>query len=168
MYRYRGKVWSEGDIERIRALIAGSSGACRSELARRVCQAFDWRRPDGRLKEMCCRDAMLRMYRQGLIELPAPSSRHRRPRQIFASEASDPQPPLELEIKDLVDLRLELVARGKPLALWNELIGRYHYLGYRVMPGAQLRYFVIAGGRVLGAMGFGGALQQHFAAILEL
>ena len=25
---------------------------------------------------------------------------------------------------------------------WNELIDRYHYLGYRVPVGAQLRYFV--------------------------
>ena len=44
---------------------------------------------------------------------------------------------------------------GKKLALWNEFIGRYHYLGYGVMPGAQLRYFIMTEERVLGAMGFG-------------
>ena len=64
---------------------------------------------------------------------------------------------MELSIKDLVDLRLEIVAPGKPLALWNEFISRYHYLGYRIMPGAQLRYFIKAGDRILGVMGFGGA-----------
>ena len=157
MHRYTGKAWSQGDIERIRALIAASPTARRAELARQVCAAFDWRRLDGQLKLMSCRVAMLRMYRDGLIELPPARSLYRVPRRTFVSEASDPQPPVEISLGDLTDLRLELVGRGRPLALWNEFIGRYHYLGYRIMPGAQLRYFITAGGRVLGAMGFGGA-----------
>lgn len=106
---------------------------------------------------MSCRVAMLRMHRDGLFELPPPLSARRIPSRTFVSEASDPQPPVTLQIKELVDLRLEVVARGESLALWNEFIGRYHYLGYGVMPGAQLRYFIVAGERVLGAMGFGGA-----------
>lgn len=157
MHRYTGKAWSQGDIERIRALIAASPTARRAELARQVCAAFDWRRLDGQLKLMSCRVAMLRMYRDGLIELPPARSLYRVPRRTFVSEASDPQPPVEISLGDLTDLCLELVGRGRPLALWNEFIGRYHYLGYRIMPGAQLRYFITAGGRVLGAMGFGGA-----------
>ena len=157
MHRYTGKAWSQGDIERIHALIAASPTARRAELARQVCAAFDWRRLDGQLKLMSCRVAMLRMYRDGLIELPPARSLYRVPRRTFVSEASDPQPPVEISLGDLTDLRLELVPRGRPLALWNEFIGRYHYLGYRIMPGAQLRYFITAGGRVLGAMGFGGA-----------
>ena len=157
MHRYRGKFWSEDDIERIRALIVASPTAHRSELARQVCEVFGWRRPDGRLRLMSCRVAMLSMYRDGLIILPPALTAHHLPRKGFASPASDPQPQLETSTGDLVNLRLELVGRGKPLALWNEFIGRYHYLGYRIMPGAQLRYFIMAGEQVLGAMGFGGA-----------
>ena len=26
--------------------------------------------------------------------------------------------------------------------LWNEFVQRYHYFGYKPLPGAQLRYFV--------------------------
>ena len=48
-------------------------------------------------------------------------------------------------------------SRGESLSLWNELIARYHYLGYTRIIGAQLRYLITGGGRVLGAMGFGGA-----------
>lgn len=157
MYRCRGKTWSEDDLARIRALISASPSARRAELARLVCEAFDWRRPDGRLKEMCCRDAMIKMHRADLIILPPPLHARSTPRRTFASAASDPEPLVDLRLRDLEGLRLELVARGKPLALWNELIARYHYLGYRIMPGAQLRYFIIGSGRVLGAMGLGGA-----------
>ena len=41
--------------------------------------------------------------------------------------------------------------------LWNELIERYHYLGYRPLPGAQLRYVVRAGGDPVALLGFGAA-----------
>jgi hypothetical protein len=157
MYRFRGKTWSEDDIKRIRALISASPRASRAALARQVCETFNWRRINGELALMNCRVAMLTMFRQGLIDLPAAAHIPKRPGGAFASAASDPQPLLEAALADFSDLRLELVARGKPLTLWNEFISRYHYLGYQVMPGAQLRYFITAGGQVLGAMGFGGA-----------
>jgi len=41
--------------------------------------------------------------------------------------------------------------------LWNELVARYHYLGYRPLPGAQIRYLVRHQERLLGALGFGAA-----------
>lgn len=155
MYRYCGKDWSESDISRIRELIATSPRALRAELARLVCTAFDWRRVNGKYKLMSCRVAMIRMCRDGLIQLPAPQNTVRRPRQTFVSPASDPEPVLEISIKDIKDLNLEVCPK-KELRLWNEFIGRYHYLGYRIMPGAQIRYLIKAGERVLGAMGFGG------------
>ncbi len=157
MYRYCGKKWSEDDIEHIRELINTKPQAKRAELAREVCIAFGWRRINGQLSAMSCRVAMIRMARDGLITLPTARSRYRRPPTSFVSSASDPEPPLKSSIADFQDLRLEIVARGKELAQWNEFIGRYHYLGYRIMPGAQLRYFIMAGDKVLGAMGFGGA-----------
>ena len=146
-------------MERIRGLIAAAPGVNRAKLARQVCEVFDWRMRDGQLKLMSCRVAMLRMHDDGLIQLPPPSAKPR-PRikgVDFTSAASDPQTDLDISVSELKDLRLELVAKGKPLRLWNEFISRYHYLGYGVMPGAQLRYFIKSGDQILGAMGFGGA-----------
>ena len=159
MYRYRGKIWSEADIERIRGIIAAAPGVDRSKLARQVCEVFDWRMRDGQLKQMACRVAMLRMQDDDLIQLPPPRSKpcSRISGADFTSAASDPQPNLEISVSELKDLRLELVAKGKPLRLWNEFIARYHYLGYGVMPGAQLRYFIKSEEQILGVMGFGGA-----------
>ena len=100
---------------------------------------------------------MLTMSRDNLIDLPPAQRGHRPPTRTFTSAESNPRPPFEVALGAIVALRLELVGRGRPLALWNEYIARYHYLGYGVMPGAQLRYFIMAGDQVLGAMGFGGA-----------
>jgi len=41
--------------------------------------------------------------------------------------------------------------------LWNELVARYHCLGYSPLPGAQMRYFIQARGQILGLFGFGAA-----------
>ena len=155
MYRYCGKDWSEDDIRVIRELIVASPLALRAELARLVCAAFEWRRPNGEYKLMSCRVAMIRMWRDGLIELPRARHTVRRPRQTFVSSASDPDSVVEISIKEIKHLSLD-VCQKKELRLWNEFIGRYHYLGYRIMPGAQIRYLIRAGERVLGAMGFGG------------
>ena len=45
-------------------------------------------------------------------------------------------------------------------ALWNEYIERYHYLGYKTLPGAQLRYFITAGKQIVALTGFGAAAWQ--------
>jgi len=50
-----------------------------------------------------------------------------------------------------------MVARREDSHLWNEYVERYHYLGYEPLPGAQLRYFARAGGRILALLGFGAA-----------
>ena len=64
--RYCGRVFSEAEIESMRALIAAQPQATRAELSRRVCDRLGWKRVDGRSKEMSGRLAMLRMQEEGL------------------------------------------------------------------------------------------------------
>ena len=142
--RYSGRLFGPPEIERVREIIRTHPEASRQQLSYRVCEVFDWRKPDGSLKDMSCRVALLRMHREGLIELPAP--RHKvNPCRSFARRTpqAEPEPLLEAVVHELTGLRLELVERAGS-ALWNEYIDRYHYLGYKTLPGAQLRYFVNA------------------------
>lgn len=157
MYKYCGKEWSLADITGIRELLTIEATASRLRLSRLVCEAFDWRRPNGLFKEMSCRVAMLKMERDGLIKLPAPRSQRPRNYQLVPTPQSDPEPELVCELSHFADLKLEVVSGGPALKLWNELVGRHHYLGYTMLPGAQMRYFIRDGHRVLGAMGFGAA-----------
>jgi hypothetical protein len=104
---------------------------------------------------MSCRVAMLEMHRSGLIELPAPTREKPGYYKVIASADTDPQAELLCRVNELRGLRTEVVGRGPTLRRWNEFVGRYHYLGYKMLPGAQIRYFIMDRERVLGAMGFG-------------
>jgi hypothetical protein len=155
--RYSGREFGGEQIERIRALIRDHPQASRQQLSYRVCELFDWRKPDGSLKDMSGRVALLRMHREGLIELPAP--RHPvTPCRSFARRTAqaEPEPLLEAAVHELPSVRLEAVDRAGS-ALWNEYVDRYHYLGYKPLPGAQLRYFAHVGERLVGLLGFGAA-----------
>jgi hypothetical protein len=101
---------------------------------------------------------MLRMERDGLIRLPAPLTTNGNGRiKPRRTSASDRGAPIELSLKELGPIQLRQVRSAKDSSLWNELIDRWHYLGYRPLTGAQLRYFVVAGGRLLAVLGFGSA-----------
>jgi hypothetical protein len=147
--QYCGRSFSTPDIELIRGLIA--EGLNRSHLSRMFCEKTDWKKPDGGLKEMSCRVALLKMEREGHIILPPPQ----RPANNHLKKPKEM--PLPLPTTEQVEkLALELVDK-KTSALWNAYIDRYHYLGYTPLPGAQLRYFVKAGDEILGLLGFSAA-----------
>jgi len=65
MKRYCGRDFTEQELEKIRELIAEDSHRTRAALSRLTCQALAWYKPDGGLKEMSCRVAMLRMNEAG-------------------------------------------------------------------------------------------------------
>ena len=155
--RYSGRVFGPQEIEQVRAIIRTHPKASRQQLSYRVCEAFDWRKADGSLKDMSCRVALLRLHREGLIELPAPQHRVN-PCRSFTRRTpqAEPEAVLEAAVHELADLRLDVVER-RSSALWNETIDRYHYLGYKPLPGAQLRYFAYAGDRRVALLGFGAA-----------
>jgi len=101
---------------------------------------------------------MLRMARDGLIALPPPEkgngNGHNRPR---LTAASDPREPVSLGPAELRAIVLSPVTRLEDSSLWNEFVQRYHYLGYKPLPGEQIRYLVRSGDSLLAALGFGAA-----------
>lgn len=157
--QYCGHVFTVSQMEAIGTLIADNPNANRARLSRLVCQILDWRRPDGRLKEMSCRVAMLRMQGDGLIQLPLPrnGNNNGRPYHRRTAQAEPEVLPVAASAGALLDLRLELVSTRTQSHQWNEYIDRYHYLGYQPLPGAQLRYVAWANNRILALLGFGAA-----------
>ena len=158
-HRFCGRDFSPLEIETIRRLMADNPRANRAQLSRLVCQALNWLKPDGLLKEMSCRVAMIRMQARGLIDLPVPTKtngngkRYRR----RTPEAEPERFTINRSVGKLTELRLDLVVDRNTSHLWNEYIDRYHYLGYQPLPGAQLRYFARAGGLPVALLGFGAA-----------
>jgi hypothetical protein len=57
-------------------------------------------------------------------------------------------------------VNLRIVADREERGLWNELISRYHYLGYKQPFGYPLRYFIESERAKLGCTLFSGAAKS--------
>src|SRR5215813_3802932 len=69
-FRYRGRQISQEDILYIRALVERHPNQSRRKLSTRLCEAWQWRQPNGALRDMVCRGMLLMLERAGQITLP--------------------------------------------------------------------------------------------------
>jgi len=162
--RICSRPFGEDELKVLRNIVGDGQdeGIGRSEIARRVCIALNWRNVRGDLKEMGARVALLRLHRQGWIALPEPRNRNGNAdggAQRLA-RAPVPQPPESevcISLAQLGTVRLRQVENRGDSLLWDGLIDRYHYLGHSPLSGAQIRYLIHADRGVIGAIGFGAA-----------
>lgn len=157
--RYCGRDFTPQEIQHINQLIDEDKTRTRAELSRMVCRHLGWLKPDGGLKDMSCRVAMLRMQDHGRITLPAPTRKPPTRHKITFTQKTDPQREIHQPIHQLPPPQICPVGRAHS-RLWNEYIHRYHYLGYQTLPGAQLRYFITIEDQIVAALGFGAAAWQ--------
>ncbi len=151
--RYSGREFTEEEIHWIKETVEIQVGLTRNKLSKLFCERFNWRKPDGGLKDMRCRVVHLRMSEDGLITLPKARKGHNAGGRIKRTLLAEPGKEITAGAGSF-DLEMEIVT--KPWSsLWNEYIDRYHYLGYTRLPGAQLRYFVRSKGTLVALLGFG-------------
>jgi len=138
-----GRTFSAEELELMRQIAAEFAWLGVTEIARTISELLEWKRPNGGLKNHECRQLLERLRDQGRLVLPAVRRvGPRGPRRVRLSAGSHPQPELGGTAGAYEPLRLTVVKPGADSALWTELVERYHYLGYRVPVGAQLRYLV--------------------------
>jgi len=159
-HRYCGRDFTEYDLEHLRKLISEGPARTRADLSRLACRDLHWYKADGGLKEMSARVAMLRMEEDGLLQLPPPS-RKRPDNRVKITSRTDPQPQISATGPELAPLEIVCLEKGDCRSgLWNEYIQRYHYLGHKPLPGAQLRYLIYAKQRPVALLGFGASAWQ--------
>lgn len=130
-------------MSKISETIKAEPGISRRQLSRRICEWMDWRSPNGKLKEMSCRKALVELKRRKLIDLPecrqyAFKNRGLRPPYV---------PALAKVSCSLDELGPVVVvpittASSKNSRIWNALLDSYHYLKSGPLCGAQLRYLI--------------------------
>ena len=155
--RYYGRDFTTEEMALLRALLAGPAQLTRHALSKAFCRRIGWRKPDGGLKDMMARVTLLAMHRDRLIELPPPRWPPGRPRPIvFGPHTEPPLFPAPTTLDEVRPLDLRTVVRGtREGRLWNEFVARYHYLGYKTLVGAQMRYAVHdRSGSPLAMLGF--------------
>lgn len=155
--------FGEDQLSIIRNILDDSEdGATRSEIARRVCDALEWRNKQGGLKEMGARVALLKLHRAGWIKLPEPTHRNsngkRTERLLHAPVPLPPDSEIHCALHELGTVSLRRVVTRDDSLLWDGIIDRYHYLGHAPLSGAQVRYLIESDQQgALGAIGFGAA-----------
>ena len=145
---FRGRIFQLQELELIREIANNYAGLALTEMARTLCELLDWKRPNGRLKDLECRQLLEDLEARGWLQLP-PVRRlgPRGPRQIQLTDASAPQATVEGTAGQFEPLELRVVENQDESRLWMELIERHHYLKYRVPVGGNLRYLVQCGQR---------------------
>ena len=132
-------------IRQIQEIIRDGPELSRGQLSRRICEELKWRSRNGRLKEVSCRAALLKLHRRGAIRLPevAPFAAVRKQNRE-TKRAEEGKPVVEAELKQLQPIELIRIdssdRRGSEI--WTELMDRYHYLGSGPLCGSQLRYLI--------------------------
>jgi hypothetical protein len=138
-----GRRFSTIELKLILEVVTDCGKLSLTELARTICELLEWKRPNGRLKNHECRLLLEKLSAEGVFSLPTlKQSGPRGPRVVTCTTNGKEQEPITGSAGQFVPLSLSVVGSGSESSLWNELIERYHYLGYRVPVGATLRYFV--------------------------
>jgi Druantia protein DruA len=155
--KLRGRVFSVEELATIKWIVDSSPGESRSALSMRICEALDWRQTNGRLKDRSCRDALAKLHERGFLQLP-PRRLIPRPRlPICITERTAPRPAFTPLPRELHADSFSVVSDKEDGRLWNEYVERYHYLGYGVPVGPNIKYFVHWRGELVACMAFSGA-----------
>lgn len=111
------------DIEFIQALINDNWNKGRIQISKILCQKWNWVQPNGRLKDMACREVLLTLYRRGLIDYPPGlHDGNNKIRNKTIPFVETDQTPLKSRLSNLDPVKLKLVGNSKLELLYNSLV----------------------------------------------
>jgi hypothetical protein len=142
--KFNGRSFSAGELALVREVVESCARLSRSELAHTVCELVGWRRQSGGLKSREALDLLAALEQRGLLVLP--DKLRGRPKgsrtRVPVTQRGDARPSLEGSVDEVSPVELKAVTTAEQQSLFRELVGRYHYLGFRVPYGAHHRYLV--------------------------
>jgi len=163
--RYRGRNYTEQEIEDVRQLFSRYADKSRFFLSKELCRLWNWTQANGTPKDMVCRGLLLRLHEEGRIALPPqkriPTWLTRRKKRYDRIEVDDS--PCEVSLDTLLPLTILMVRRTPLESLYKALIQEHHYLGYSQPVGEHLDYVALAHDRPIACMGFSSA-PRHIGA----
>ena len=156
----QGRPWSLEHIEEVRQWVIQHPDWSRYQLSRQLCRRWSWVRPNGQLADMAARSFLNKLHQRALIQLPplrraSPNRMKHRRLQCVALDSS----PVKAELGALDSVELYEVSQDpERREVFETLLAREHYLGYRSPVGENLKYLLCtAQGRPLAAWLFGAA-----------
>lgn len=145
LLHFRGRPITQDDIDFIRKLIEGDQLLSRRALSIKVCQAWMWQQPNGTLCDAICRSLLIRLHREGHIQLPPPRWYAKQPRRHHVIVPVDLEPiTLEAPLAQIGPVEIQQVRRTPQEALVRALVAQHHYLGFTHPVGEHLLYLFTA------------------------
>lgn len=141
----QGRRVSEADINLIKHLLVENPTWHRSRLSRELCALWDWRAPNGQLKDMACRTLLLKLEDKGAVTLPprqrsAVINRCRNRTIINVCHSTD---NIHCTLSSVAPVQITTLPNGhRDTDLYRCLLAHYHYLGYKNSVGENLKYLV--------------------------
>ena len=136
---FRGAPVSDEQLALITQIVTRYGGLSRTELANTVCELLDWKRPNGKLKTVECRQFLEQLHASAVLSLPLRRHKGAGQRQkIPLSALSEVTEPLQGSLKDFQPIRLRRVRTPEQRTLFRQSIERHHCLGYRIPFGAPV------------------------------
>jgi hypothetical protein len=152
----RGRDITDKDIEDIKNIIKIHYHKGRKHISRELSRHWKWYQPNGNLKDMACREILLKLSRQGLVRLP-PRMASPRGNKNFTQLALDMEPVNISGKLSSFDIDLVLANTESQQALWRSLVKAYHYQGYKRMVGRSLKYTAYIKDTPVACLGWGSA-----------
>lgn len=157
----QGRVITHGDILQISGMISSHPEWHYTKLSQELCLLWNWRNGKGILKDIACRSLLRKLEKRGYITLP-PRRRKVPSRMRDQSKSLSLTMPFyssACNLSEAQPLKIEIAKPGTTSGkLFNALLARHHYLGYRGSVGEHISYLVWDKRvEVLGCLLFGAA-----------
>ena len=155
----RNRTITDVDLTMIQAVVHEHWDKGRTAISRILCQKWNWRQPNGALKDMACREVLLTLERSGHLKLPPAmfkvnNKKRNRPIPVISID----QTPIVGQLSDFGEPTIKLVRHTEFEPLYNSLVQHHHYLGYRQIVGSHLKYMAFLGDRPVACLGWDSAV----------
>ncbi|MEM4326323.1 MAG: DUF4338 domain-containing protein [Candidatus Pacearchaeota archaeon] len=159
-YSKCGRTFKDEEINLIIKIVKENYHTCRCEISRLVCKALNWYSENGKPKEWICREFLIRLEQDKLIELPKPkpSSFNRFKKDKFNRVVfTEPENIFTGKLGDFDRPIFKKVSNPTENTFWEYLVHRYHYLGYYGVMGRFIKYIIYLENVPMACIGFTGA-----------
>ena len=158
---FGGKRFTRKQLAHIQETVETFPALSRRELGHTICENLRWTTPKGVHRIQACLGALAEMEAIGIIKLPAKEKQKKHTQKpIPWTDSTREQPRIAGPLDQLTPIGVQPVTEKEEIALWNEFVDRYHYLGYKRPIGAHMRYFIVAKDhRLLGCLSFSFAVR---------
>jgi len=156
--KIQGRFLTETDVNEIRIHLYSNPAWNRSRLSRELCEIWNWRRPDGQLKDMACRELLRKLESRLLIKLP-PRQRPGPGRSPVIESVAVDKRQVACSFSDLKPVKvIDARSSVEYEKAFNYLLKEYHYLSYGRPVGQNMKYLILGpNDRILGCLLFGAA-----------